>query len=197
MKIHSSKLRGFTLIEMMVTLVIIGILAGMLMISYREGQENLKLQQAAAKLAQDIRRIQEYALASSEIDNDIPNRGYGLYFHKDYPAVYRFFANIKDYRNDQYYYYNPSHDGSFKEIMELEDGIIIVPQPDGIREGLGTQERARNRVAAVFIPPDPSTFIGWYNRTAKDYLKITLGLENDHSKRKTVTIYRSGLVDVD
>ena len=73
--------KGFTLIESMVVIAMIGILSILSIPSYQSAKNQLALGRSATKLAQDLRRVQEMAMSNYECGKPCGGKipwGYGL-----------------------------------------------------------------------------------------------------------------------
>lgn len=167
---------GFTLIEILIVFIIIIILSIIVLANYKAGQQQLALQRAASKLAQDIRGAQEMAMGAEEFEGEVPD-GVGLCF-KEVPGPheppYLIFA---DKNNNQSY--DLGADGLIKEIF-LEQGIKI-------------KDLDKPNIYIVFKPPDPQVFIG----PGLDSATIIISLKDNETKTKTITINKAGLIDID
>jgi prepilin-type N-terminal cleavage/methylation domain-containing protein len=69
--------RGFSLVELMVVCSIIAILSVYISANYHQGNKELSLEMAAGKLAQDLRRAQEWGYSAHQI-NGVSYTGYGI-----------------------------------------------------------------------------------------------------------------------
>ena len=135
---------GFTLVEKLVTLAVIGIVTGVVALNFRSGQQNLALDRAAQKVAQDIRKTAERAIQTQQNPCGSGTlSGYGIHFDLGVSASYLIFAECGG-GNDRY-------DSGIDEpvrTVQMEEAIEIasvVPNPLDI----------------VFTPPDPTvSFIG-------------------------------------
>lgn len=135
--------------ELIVVTGIVILLAALILPNYRAGQRTFALQRAASKIAQDIRRAQEMAMASREFSGGMPPEGgYGAYFSMLEPYHYILFADVNA---------NQNYDGSSEmvEDIEIESGITISDLPDSqtiiIFQPPGSQ--------VVFNPPVQSVAI--------------------------------------
>lgn len=142
--------RAFTLIEILIVTVIIGVITSIVVLNYGRDKEQFALQRSAYKLAQDIRRAQEMAMSGKEFQGEVPRGGYGVYFTIDEPTHYILFADINEDR--QY------SAGELVEDISLEKRIKI-------------GELSSSPLNIVFIPPDPTV------RFSKNASSISIAIE--------------------
>lgn len=64
--------RGFTLIEIMVVMAIIGIVTAVTIVSFGSGKERKAVEGQARKVAAAIREMQNYALTGKQIGTNVP-----------------------------------------------------------------------------------------------------------------------------
>ncbi|MEO0161090.1 MAG: GspH/FimT family pseudopilin [candidate division WOR-3 bacterium] len=86
------KRNGFTLIEMMVVIGIIGVIIALAVPNFAEMQRRARIKAAAQTLAQDLRQIRERALSTGMrhiIIFDTPNRRYTVIYHQDTSIVHK------------------------------------------------------------------------------------------------------------
>lgn len=107
--------KGFTITELLVVIAIITIVSAVFVVNFRKGEEGGKLQRSAQLIVQGIRRAQNMALSSTEIEGVIYNY-YGVYFYEDMLDYFYVFAN-----NDEVYNQN----AKVAELIKLEDNIVI------------------------------------------------------------------------
>lgn len=174
---------GFTLIELLVSIFIIIILFLMALANYRTGQQQLTLERAANKLAQDIRRAQEMAMAAEKCKGQIPKGGYGVYLRKVPEAdkkSYVLFCDIGNFPNGRY---DPGSENV--ETIFFEGGVEI-------------KEFTGNHLNVIFIPPDPTVFFKDGNGLplADATVAITICLSNNEARTKIITVNKAGLIDV-
>jgi type II secretory pathway pseudopilin PulG len=110
--------RAFTIIELLTVAAIIVLLTGLITPNWKRGQAQFALQRASYKLAQDIRRTQEMALAAQEFQGQIPY-AYGVYFMLSEPDHYLIFADLNNNSD-----YDAGTDGIVEDIS-LEKGVTI------------------------------------------------------------------------
>lgn len=87
-----SSLRGFTLVEMMVVLVIITVISTVAIMGQSAFNRSLILTDTAYTIAFSIREAQNYGL-SSRVANSLYNAGYGIRFSTVTPKAYTLFAD--------------------------------------------------------------------------------------------------------
>jgi type II secretory pathway pseudopilin PulG len=166
---------GFTLAEIMTTMVMMVVLATIVFVNYKSSQKQLALQRATNRLAQDIRRAEN--MAGTEWGNCNKNGGY----HHDYKYGYGLFFPNQSGGNsynifadcDGNNHYNSGNDEIVEQI-NIESGIICRTQPAGGND-------------VVFILPDP---------IVSNPIEVSLEIENSNPlQSKTVTINSIGAVD--
>lgn len=120
--------KAFTIIELLVVSAIIALLTGLLFPNWRAGQNQFAVQRAAHKLAQDIRRTQEMALASQQLPSGQVPYAYGVYFRKSEPKHYIIFADLNN-DND----YTPTTDAVIEDIAIERKAAITELSADPLR----------------------------------------------------------------
>jgi len=163
--------------ELLVVVAIIAILTLVALINYPAARKQLALQRSASQLAQDIRRVQEMALAAEEFpDCTNPNYryGYGVYFHMTNPKEYILFADCNGNEN-----YNSGVDKMVGGgILKFEQGIevnTLSPSP----------------LSVIFTPPDPIVKIIGDNNLGE------IVLINNQGQTKTIKVSKAGLIYVE
>jgi putative endonuclease len=195
---------GFTLTEILVVIFIISLLSALTFANYRQGGKEMALQRAAYKLAQDIRRAQEMAMAATECPSGTPCEGqtpprYGLYISDPsgggWKYGYYLFADLNG---------NGLYDRGSDPLVEptqntqYEGGVIY----NGHREvtdcnpptGLG----GKKRIHLTFEPPDPKTVIYVSTGTPSNNSncsEVKIFLEID-GQEKSVKINKYGMIEV-
>ncbi|MBM3251136.1 MAG: type II secretion system protein, partial [Candidatus Nealsonbacteria bacterium] len=154
--------------ELLVVVAIIAILTLVALINYPAARKQLALQRSASQLAQDIRRVQEMALAAEEVGGAIPAGGYGIHLKKvslspsgPPHTSYVLFADIN---SDQAY--SPGSE-KIGDDINFESGIKI-------------KNLTANHINIIFVPPDPTTYLT--NQDSQDLggqVLIEISLIND------------------
>lgn len=179
---------SFTLVELLVSMFIIVLIAGVVFANYRQSGQQFALQRSANKLAQDIRRAQQMAMGAKECQEcggGVPP-GYGVVLDKDWDTKkYRLYADT----NGNNEFFNPNDPIVEPPYIELESGVII--------KEISLPPNTYSSVSINFRPPDPIMNIK-YNVGPGGQSKtiITLALETDPNKTKNVEVNNAGLIEV-
>jgi len=96
----NKKNNGYTLFEFLVVAFIIALISSVLITNWRRGEQQYKLQAAAQEMVQNIRRVQEMALAGVEHNGQIP-QNYGIYFEVGSISYTMFSENSNDGKYDK------------------------------------------------------------------------------------------------
>ena len=182
-RLSASIQKSFTLIEVLVSMFIIILLAGIIFANYRQSGKQFALQRSASKLALDIRRAQEMAMSAKEFNGMIPPGGYGVYF-KINENWYTLFADC----NNNGLYDDPSTTTPCNGFPETVEGNIVIEKPVWICEvcGLGVDEQI-----ILFTPPEPKVTLS----PAQDSSTVIV-LRND-GQTKTVRVNKAGLIEIE
>jgi type II secretory pathway pseudopilin PulG len=133
------KLKGFTLIEVLVIMFIITTLSIVLVVNWRKNEKRYQLQRSAQEVVQNLRKAQNMALAGKDTCNQEPSctipPNYGVYFGKTTLTSYVIFA---DKNNNGKYGGGESAEavelinlGAGTEFMLSADLDIVFSVPDG------------------------------------------------------------------
>ena len=176
--------KGFTLIELVVVTGIIVLLTALILPNYRAGDQQLSLQRATHKLAQDLRRTQEMAMSaqfSVATGGEVPRGGYGIYFQE--PAGPKEYLLFGDADNDHQY---GSGDYSVENI-EIKEGIII--------SAIETDKGSESNLFIAFTLVDSEVYFSPVEDAS--WAKIVLANEQNLSETKTVYVNKAGLIAVE
>ena len=177
--------KGFTLIELLVIIAITALMSALVIPNLRFGAEQFAVQNSAHKLAQDLRRVVEMSMSSSEFNGIIPQGGYGIYFEIN-ANFYTLFADCSNDR--QYDSFGTQCNGVSEKISEqsfLNEKIIISELFYGI---------SRDVLNIVFVPPDPTIYI---EPGDGSMAKIFITDPSIQVSEKIITVNKAGLISIE
>lgn len=187
--------KGFSLVEFIVVISIITILSAIIIPIYQGSKKQLSIQRSANKLAQDIRRAQEMAMAAKECDicgGIIPSGGYGIYFETtDWPTINEYtaylYADTSISAQERY----DSGDQIIETISLGKEIKIKMVEDTAVSSN-------RKKFSINFKPPDPIVdLVKWdpgSDNPLHGDLLITISLKEDENKTKTIRINKAGLI---
>lgn len=167
-----------TLVEVLITMAIIGILLAVSFLGYRPRGQELALQRSAFKIAADIESAREMAMsAQKHSSGDIPAGGYGVYFDTANPFSYILFADLDASKGRK-------SDGS-EDVkgLKIESGLTL------------SALSPSNPVNITFVPPSPDVYL--QGGTTAEQVNIVITIQADPSKTKTISVNKAGLISAD
>lgn len=169
--------KGFTIIELLVSLGIFIIVTAMVVTNFRGGSRSDELKIAVETIASNLRRAQNMALAGELTDGVTPPGGYGIYFNLATSDRYIIFADKNG---------NLAYDAN----EALPDGIVVLAKNIVLS---GVFPAAASTI--IFKPPKPTTYIN--GGTIDNFLTVT-AKHNLSGKIKKISANRiSGRIDVE
>lgn len=168
---------GFGLFEVIVSLFIIALLAGIFLANYHGASKNNNLTLAAQKLASDIRMAQNNSLGSVLYGGSLPAGGWGIDFNRGANS-YVIFADVN---NNKVYDVNETIPASGGSTFTLPANIVI---SDLTGDSI-TGDNSHSKLDITFLPPNPTTNIYWDSATFSKYAVIIL---KDSTTGKTANI---------
>lgn len=169
--------KGFTIIELLVSLGIFIVVTAMVVTNFRGGSRSDELKIAAETIASNLRRVQNMALAGELIDGVTPPGGYGIYFNLATSDRYILFA---DKNGNRAYDVNEA----------LPDGTIILAKNIRLSDVLPAAAST-----VIFKPPKPTIYIN--GDTADNVITVTIKHALSGKIKKILTNRISGRVDVE
>jgi prepilin-type N-terminal cleavage/methylation domain-containing protein len=182
---------GFTLVELMVSVAIIGLLSAFTLVNFNSYTQRSKVDTAAYKLASDIRTVQNYAMSMKEFGVSVPAGGWGLRSVEG-ENEYIIYADLEKVGEAWHGKYTEAE--KFQTIS-LNGGVVIEEIDIG-----GATNRDYSYINN--IPPNPDIVINGAENENNDNLQISgaeyieITLSNDGHTRKVI-VNKFGLVDVE
>ena len=167
---------GFSIIELVVSVAIIGMMAGLFFTNYRGGGIKTDLIGTVQKLASDIRLAQNFSLGTKEFNGITPRGGWGVHIDNNSNNYFIFADDNGNYEYDE------DNDEKYSTIQLPANLIINDINVDSVV----------TYVDIVFLPPDPQVYI---NTEVNKNVEITVQ-ENINQNTKRVVVNFLGLIDV-
>jgi len=169
--------KGFTLVEVLVTIFIIGFLGAAILLNFRTGQDQASLTRAAAGLETSIRNAQDLAVSSQEFGGSLPC-GFGLHY-VDNINYYLYAGRLGGAANCQ-----ASNHNFQLGIDEIYGNAKIIEQ----------RVLFKNSFSDIFFePPDPTTYVN-DSRAFGVSTTIELCLESNLSICRNLTVDTAGRI---
>ena len=171
--------RGFTLVEVLAAIFIIGVLSTVILLNYRTGQDEAKLTRSAAAFEADLRRAQNLAVSSTDFNGLIPC-GYGIGYadNRTYSIYVGQLGGLTSCQATNHNY-ESGIDSIFQSSRIIEQGVIFTTSFADI----------------FFEPPDPATYIN-NSKAAGVSVTVNLCLEADLTKCRNLTIDTAGRITI-
>ena len=169
---------GFTMIELLIVMSIIGILSSAVFLNWKHGEAGFALQNSAYKLLQNIRETQEMAMGGKEVDCGGGDTGssFGVYFKKSYINYYLLFV---DCNGNKVY---EANDRLIRPAVYFEDGVEFFNLSPA------------TAFSILFVPPEPTTYIK--NETSDIEAVISIYNPDYPSEQKTIKLNTSGMIEI-
>lgn len=174
---------GFTIVELLVVIFIITTITSLSVVYYRQGERQLAFQRTINKIAQDIRKVQEMAMAGKKCPPPFVctlESRYGIKFEAG-TSSYLIFV---DRNGDGVYRGNDDaiiEEGRLEKRATIES---IIGEKDG-------QEFSLSDVYLTFLLPDPTTIIKDENNNSFLIAKIKIKYEN---QERRIMVNKFGLI---
>jgi prepilin-type N-terminal cleavage/methylation domain-containing protein len=196
--------KGFTLVEILVSISILTLITGSMIFNYRGSSDNFNLNSAAQELAIAVRQAQSYGLSVKEsgVGTGSFSYAYGIYAYPILdPTSYYLFVDRNG--NDLYDPGSGSCGASTTECVEkvtLRNGVLI-DQVCLISSGSNCSGPHNGSLAVTFLRPNPDADVNYFNSSGipvmqhKDNGRIKL--ISSQGKLEDVTIYSTGQITVE
>lgn len=170
------KALGFTLIEILVVLAVIGTITGIVIFNIGTERQNSALFRSAQKLSLDLRRAQNYALSSKTFKITGIPCGWGVHFNGLNSTNYIIFADLA-----------ASADCSDRDFLRATDGLEDF-ETVNLESGIAVSNLTGDLSDIVFTPPEPIVNFTPSQTTA------SISLINTNSDTRTITINKTGFI---
>jgi hypothetical protein len=172
--------KGFTMLELMITMSVMIILSGALLITWNRSEDIYGLQRAAYKMERDIREAQARTMEADEVNcgSMDSSASFGVFFNVASPKEYILFVDCDN--NNSW-----NGDDVLVERVKMEKGVEL----QSLSPNLG------GVFNVVFNPPQPLTYINDVDSGVEG--EIILFLKNDPTKIKKVKVNTSGCIEVE
>ena len=184
--------KGFTLIELVVSLAVITILISLFLANYRNGSRGTELNLAAETLATDIRSAQDSTMGVEQYNGVVPKGGWGVHFDKTVSA-YTLFADLNA---DKTFNSGGANDegnvGYGARVFTLPANVTI----DSISLKNNNNYVSANKVDITFVPPDPITNIYNSDSSATSTDVIIVLKDGISQSTKSISVNFFGLIQV-
>jgi len=173
--------QGVTLVELLITVLIISIIVSISFLGYRELGERLTLQRAVYQIVADIERTREMAMSAQEFEGtgSIPEGGYGIYFDISTPDEFILFADLD---------LGSGPDKVYSGVVEEVERVYL----DGAIEVSALSPSSPINI--VFLPPAPNVYL--VGGASMDRIEVTIVLKRDSSKTRKIYINSVGLISI-
>jgi len=113
---------GFTLTELLVVILIVGMLATIVIIDFRRGKMRDDLRYSAQQLAASLQEAQNLAMTGRVTGSDVPEGGYGIVLDTVEPSEFKIFAD----QDNNHIYEAGSDDLVEGETIMLADRVTLI-----------------------------------------------------------------------
>lgn len=177
--------KGFTLIELMVTIGIMVIINGVIFFNYPKVMANLALRRTADEIALTARQAQAYAMAAKSEGSELPS--YGVHFDTGTPTSIILFADKNG---------NDSYQNCVADVCAYTFEIQTKDEISSLSCSGSSGSSCNNNVDIVYSRQSPVSKINWDGTNGWDSTIITIKAHRDPNMTKTIIINKNGYISV-
>lgn len=173
---------GFTMIEALIVIGIIVLFSGIILANSGGQNDSLRLRTTVQELANDLRRVQNFAVSTRVSGTEIPSGGYGIRFNKS-AGNYIIFTDANNTPNRVF------DAGEQIETKTLYSNIEI----DSITL---SSSGSADYLDVIFVPPDPVTYIN-ESKVYDLYATVVFKIKGKNCPQscRSITIKTSGVIE--
>jgi prepilin-type N-terminal cleavage/methylation domain-containing protein len=196
---HSARTRGFTLLELLVTIGIFILMTSLLLANQRRFSNTLELSNLAYDVSLTIRQAQTYGFGVKVVGAANFDNYYGVHFDRATPTKFIVFsAGIKTDKSIDPYVANAATDKTYT----LKSGYTItgfcsIPTGQTTCDSVNT---TISKIDVAYQRPNPDAIIKFYNAAGQsvtsDASHIRITLQAPSGKQKYIDVYKSGQIAV-
>lgn len=186
--------RGFSLLELMVTITIVTLITALVMVRYSSFDSSILLNNQAFEIALDLRDTQVRSISVQANDtgnSDAFSSNFGVYFEMSNPSRYVFFQDRATY---------VSGVGRYDTVEAVGDAFELDPR-FVIRDIYVNNNSSLDvaNASIVFQRPNFDARFGFTSSPVSNVasVHIVIGSVRNTAALKTVSIYNSGLITVE
>jgi type II secretory pathway pseudopilin PulG len=191
----AGKVRGFTVIELLVTLSIVVLVTGVVMIRYSSFNSSVLLTSQAYTLAFDLREAQSLAVSVRGNSSKFREE-YGMYFAMTSPDEYVLFQDDNANGDQSPARYHTNEMVGVPNKVDSRFTLVDICGTNSSSRTCYSDDAAFNNIAISFKRPDFDADLYSPVKSDLQSVEIVIG-SKDSSQTKSVIVYASGQIAVD
>ncbi|OGF83185.1 hypothetical protein A3B18_00540 [Candidatus Giovannonibacteria bacterium RIFCSPLOWO2_01_FULL_46_13] len=194
-------MKGFTLLEGLITIIILGIITGTILGNYNDFAAALSLRRNAQQIALTIREAQASAFAVRGFDHDRNTstapvfNSWGIHFDKTVPGSYSIFVDLDG--DKLYDAPSPGLAGELVQTVKISNNVTISELCKGLRSS-EPDNCDLDRMTIVYQRPNPDTTLkAWDDAAGTFYQNVPdfeIRIKSPDGNERTVAVWLSGQI---
>ncbi len=168
---------GFTLVDLIISIGIFGVISTMVMVNYRAGTRSDTVRQSADIALSILRRAQTMTLTGALTASAFPQGGYGVRFDENDDDVIILFADI---------------DGNFSYTSDTDTDLEQIDLPGNAIFEANEDSGSTGFLDVVFSPPDADAYFNGLATAASK--QVSFSARSTDASRRVVVYRLSGQV---